>query len=185
MLDFILKSNQIKDIKEEAAKTLLKNPDVVFEEMMRLPIERDDLAFWKMFVARWQGSLKYLDDLNESSKSTDEVEQVKYEYSKRSYRLGFLVLDAIYYAVDQWEKCEEKSPLQLKLDALHCYFLPAYLADYGSLHPEEKQRAEKYIEQIASHFSERGDAQSCLNALHMIVQQYIENMHIYAQQNQV
>jgi len=162
---------------------LTANPDLVFEPRAAIGIAQADAALWTDFSAEWGGVLYLMDEMNRKRFEQGTVDEDAYEYARRSYRLGMVVLSELHDRLQAWQAGSGRdAPFAWAMHALDCYFIPGYLDDYGRAHPAKKAVCRKYVEELRGMLSGGDDARLEAAAVRLanIAGAYIRDMHVYA-----
>ncbi|WP_190287537.1 hypothetical protein [Paenibacillus darwinianus] len=169
--------------REALLERLEANPDLVFEQAVKIDVELADADFWLTFTAEWGGALHMLDQTNAKRFELGTIDEKQYEYSRRTYRLGQIVLSELYDRLRAWSEGEDAAPIcRLPLSMLDCYFIPAYLHDFGQSRPELKPLCKSYMEKVRQALTGSGSAplEETVRLLDETVGTYIRELHRYA-----
>lgn len=168
---------------EEACALLDGRADIVFDELIALEIAREDTGMWRTFAAEWGGALHLMDEMNQRRLEAGLISEAEGEFVSRTYRLGTVVLSSLYDRLAVWEAQTDgagSEPYRYAMNTLDCYFVPAYLDDYGRMHPERKQDCRRYVEAVRGQLEREAPLEAAAVSLAAVVQEYIRNLHIYA-----
>ncbi|MCS7460784.1 hypothetical protein N0M98_11575 [Paenibacillus doosanensis] len=162
----------------QARLVLAENPDMVFNEVVRITIERGDLAFWLKFTSEWGGALYFLDEKNTKQREQGAISEEEYEFSRRTYRLGLITLSGLYDKLKVWSE-REAGDYAFSMDMLECYFIPAYLQDYSEMNAVAKKQGRQYVQLVLQALENQGKPEEKLESIRQLVHEYIKNMHTY------
>jgi len=166
--------------KKQIQTMLSENPDIVFDEVIRIAIANEDIPFWLKFASEWGGALYFMDDKNAKQYEQGVIKEGEYEFARRTYRLGLITVTGLYDKLKEWSESNPNSTgYSCSLDSLECYFLPAYLKDYSGANAAAKKQGEAYIQAILNALEKRGQLEDKLGGIRDLVQEYIANMHLY------
>ncbi|WP_409341923.1 hypothetical protein [Paenibacillus sp. MBLB4367] len=166
---------------EEAARMLAANPDLVFDERIRIDIPGEDAEFWLKFASEWGGALYLLDETNKKRYEKQLIEPAQYEYARRTYRLGLIALSQLYDLLKAWNEGEDRSlPFVYVMSSLDCYFIPAYLEDFSRVQPSLKNECDCYVRLVMDKLASKASIDDAISALQTMVGEYIRNIHVYA-----
>jgi hypothetical protein len=166
-----------------AREALAANPDLVFESVTTLPILAKDAALWTDFSAEWGGVLYLMEEMNRKRFEQGLIDEDAYEYARRTYRLGMIVLSELHDRLQVWRAGgDREAPYAWELHVLDCYFISGYLDDYGRAHPADKPVCRGYVEKLREQISGGDDAvlETAAVRLAAVAGAYIRDMHIYA-----
>jgi len=173
----------LPESEEDVRTALAANPDLVFEPRATIEIAQADAALWTDFSAEWGGVLYLMDEMNGKRFEQGLVDEEAYEYARRTYRLGMILLSELHDRLQAWQAgSERESPYGWPLHALDCYLIPGYLDDYGRAHPAKKPACRKYVEALRSSLSggEEARLEAAAMRLANVAGAYIRGMHVYA-----
>lgn len=174
-------STALSSAKADARLRLLANPDLVFEEIIRLTIRAADADYWLTFASEWGGAVYLLDEKNTKRYERGELPHETYEIVRRTYRLGLMTLSALYDRLKAWKDGGAADDYTLSLNQIDCYLLPGYLHDYCGLQAASLRTVgEAYMQRMSEAFGEGETRVARVEALHTLVQEYIEQLHWYA-----
>lgn len=167
--------------KNKQVQTMLTgNPDVVFEEALRITIANQDIDFWLKFASEWGGVLYFMDDKNTKQFEQGVIDEGEYEFSRRTYRLGLITVTGLYDKLKEWSHSSSSGgDYTYSMDSLECYFIPAYLKDYSGANAAAKKQGETYIQLILSAMEQQDKLEDKLGSIQELVHEYITNMHQY------
>lgn len=166
---------------EEARRLLAANPDLVFDERIRIDILPADAAFWLKFASEWGGALYLLDETNKKRYEKELIDQTQYEYARRTYRLGMIALSNLYDLLKAWQESDDREvPFAYAMSSLDCYFIPAYLEDFRGVQPSLKENCDRYIRLVMEKLSGKASIEDAISALQTMVGEYIRSIHLYA-----
>ncbi|WP_028551091.1 hypothetical protein [Paenibacillus sp. UNC451MF] len=161
---------------------LSENPDMVFEEVVTITIDKDDMDFWLKFTSEWGGVLYYLDERNSRQHEQGHIGQDQYEFIRRTYRLGLITTTGLHDKLKLSKDEAGEDEYAFSMDSLECYFIPAYLREYCSSNNVLKALGEKYIQSMLQGLESYGKPEEKLASIQQLVEEYITNMHNYAKQ---
>ncbi|WP_282937128.1 hypothetical protein [Paenibacillus sp. RC67] len=161
---------------------LSENPDVVFDEVVKITIDEQDMDFWLKFSSEWGGVLYYLDERNARQHEQGLIGQEQYEFIRRTYRLGLITTTGLYDKLKQSMEEAGEVDYTFSMDSLECYFIPAYLREYCSSNEALKRLEEKYVQSMMRGLESYGKPEEKLASIQQLVEEYITNMHSYAKQ---
>ncbi|HUC91818.1 MAG TPA: hypothetical protein VMS09_07305 [Paenibacillus sp.] len=159
------------------------DPDLVFEQRIAVEVEPAHADFWLTFAAEWGGALHMLDETNAKRFELGTIDESQYEYARRSYRLGQIVLSELY---DRLKASSEHGggaqSFRLPFGMLDCYFVPAYLHDFGQARPDLKPLCKAYIEKVRQALTDNGGAplEETVRLLDETVGTYIRELRRFA-----
>ncbi len=166
-----------------AQEALAANPDLVFDSVTMLQILAKDASLWTDFSAEWGGVLYLMDEMNRKRFEQGMIDEDSYEYARRTYRLGMIVLSELHDRLQAWRVGDEReASFEWKLHVLDCYFISGYLDDYGRAHPAKKPICRGYVEKLREQLSGGDDAslEKAATRLAAVAGAYIRDMHRYA-----
>ncbi|WP_054797485.1 MULTISPECIES: hypothetical protein [unclassified Paenibacillus] len=173
--------NQRNGSAEEARRLLAANPDLVFDERIRIDIGTKDADFWLKFASEWGGALYLLDETNKKRHENGLIDPTSYEYARRTYRLGLITLSELYDKLKAWNGGDERAePYVYAMNSLDCFFVPAYLEDFSRVQPSLKPACDEAVGRILTQLAGKADLEDVSEALNAMVGQYIRHMHEYA-----
>lgn len=173
--------NRRMESAEEAKRLLESNPDLVFDERIRIEIGTEEADFWLKFASEWGGALYLLDETNKKRYENGLMDETAYEYARRTYRLGLITLSELYDKLKAWNDGEERiGSFVYAMNSLDCYFVPAYLEDFSRVQPSLKASCDAAVEHILSQLAGKAALEVVSEALNAMVGQYIRHMHEYA-----
>ncbi|WP_281889767.1 hypothetical protein [Paenibacillus sp. YYML68] len=177
-----VQSEQQRREAEEARRLLAANPDLVFEERIRLTLEKADAEFWLKFALEWGGALYLLDETNKKRYEKGLIEHDAYEYARRTYRLGLITLSQLYDGLKEWEAAgHNPATYTYSMNSIDCSFIPAYLDDFSRVHAAGAESCARWIEAIRQQLSALGPSDEAARAIHTMVSEYITHIHLYAE----
>jgi len=173
----------LPDSEADVRAALAANPDLVFEPIATIGIATADAALWTDFSAEWGGVLYLLDEVNRKRFEQGLIDEEAYEYARRTYRLGMIVLSELHDRLQAWQAGSgREEPFAWEMHALDCYFVAGYLDDYGRANPEKKPACRRYVEALRSTLSEGDEArlEAAAARIANVAGAYIRDMHVYA-----
>ncbi|CAM4338103.1 hypothetical protein [Paenibacillus tarimensis] len=171
------------DSEEEARAALEANPDYVFEPRLIVEIEPETAGFWTSFSSEWGGALYLMDETNRKRYENGMIDEQHYEYAKRSYRLGLIGLTELHDRLAAWQSGSGEGAYPFQMHTLDCFFIPAYLQDYGKMHPGKKEQCGQIVQLIRDKLSEKGTLEETARSIEILAVTYITHLHEYANQS--
>jgi hypothetical protein len=168
-----------KSYAAEAKMALSDNPDVVFEEVIKIKIKTDDFDFWLKFSSEWGGVLYLMDEKNAKQLEENQISEQEYEFSRRSFRLGLITLSTFYDQLKAWADSKTEDYI-FSMNTLDCFYMPVYLNDYVQFNKIAQEQCEVYTQAILYVLGGQGDLKARVEAVENLVQEYIENIHLYS-----
>ncbi|WP_235941497.1 hypothetical protein [Paenibacillus puerhi] len=166
---------------EEARRLLDNNPDLVFEERARVEIPEEAAEFWLKFAGEWGGALYLLDETNKKRYERGLLDEERYEWARRCYRLGLLGLSDLYDRLKPWkEEGKSRGRFVYAMNSIDCFLIPGYLDDYSRVHEAGAASCRYWIEAIREQLSRQAPVEEAVSAIHTMVSEYISRMHLYA-----
>jgi hypothetical protein len=167
---------------EEARQLLDANPDLIFEERIRIEIPSKFAEFMLKFSSEWGGTLYLLDEMNQKRYENGMLDHSEYEYARRTYRLGLITLSTLYDNLKAWYDNTENhtSSYFYSMNSLDCFFIPGYMEDYNRVHPAGQSISDMLINEIKLALSGPTSIEEAVRAIETMVGEYIRNIHLYA-----
>ncbi|MNI10024.1 hypothetical protein D3C73_631160 [compost metagenome] len=175
-----------QELRLQAKKLLAANPDIVFDERVRIEIPVEDVPFWLRFSSEWGGAVYLLDETNNTRVEHGLITQEHYEFSKRTYRLGLIILSGLYDQLKAWQdglaqpSTDHKETYVYEMNTLDCFFIPAYLDDFSRIQTMDKESCEKYIQLILVQLTSKTTIDEAVHAIETMADEYIRNIHLWA-----
>ncbi|MEK8132170.1 hypothetical protein WMW72_30155 [Paenibacillus filicis] len=167
--------------REEARKLLEQNPDIVFQERLRLDISEDAAEFWLKFTAEWGGALYLLDETNKKRFEHGLLDEQSYEGLRRTYRLGLITLSELHDRLKAWkEQGMQDGSFVYSMSSIDCFLIPGYLDDFSRVHEAGSDACRYWIDAIRNGLSVKVPIEQAVGAIHAMVSEYILRLHIYA-----
>lgn len=178
------KQEALRAASQDEARQLLRNrPDLVFDELLTLEIDLQDVQLWLGFAAEWGGALHLMDEMNTRRIEAGLIGEADGEFVSRTYRLGTVVLSGLYDRLALRQSADREAgseSFRYAMNALDCYFIPAYLDDYGRMHAQRKDDCRRYIAAVRARLEQTAPLEEAAASLQTVVQEYIRNLHHYA-----
>jgi hypothetical protein len=165
---------------EQAKKQLAANPDSIFDEVIRIRIKKEDIAFWMRFSSEWGGVLYVLDERNTKQRESGHLTEEAYELTRRSLRLGMITLSELYDKLKAWSE-ERDEEYVYSMNTLECFYMPVYLNDFEQIRKAEQSYCEIYTQVILHQLSKQGELEERLQAIEALVKEYTQHIHLYSQ----
>lgn len=164
----------------QAKGQLAKNPDSIFDEVVKIIIKKDDIPFWMRFTSEWGGVLYVFDERNTKQREVGQLTEEAFELTRRSLRLGMITLSELYDKLKAWSEERDEDYLY-SMNTLDCFYMPVYLNDFEQIRKAEQTYCEIYTQVILHQLSKQGELEDRLKAIEALVKEYTLNIHLYSQ----
>ncbi|MDQ1913086.1 hypothetical protein RAC89_22080 [Paenibacillus sp. GD4] len=158
---------------------LSDNPDVVFNEMIRIIIKAEDFDFWLRFSSEWGGVLYVFDERNTKQLEAGHITEEAHENTRRSLRLGMITLSGLYDALKAWSDQHQEDYIY-SMNTLDCFYIPVYLNDFEQIRKSDSDKCGIYTQVILHQLSKQGELKERLASIEETVKEYTANIHLYS-----
>lgn len=160
-------------LKSQAKIAIYDDSEIVNREVIKIKIKYDDIGFWSKFLMDWSIALEQMHKRDKKLLEQGSLKKEDYEVNKKTRDLALTTLAILNNELIEWIDTEN-SDFIYKMNAMDCYFIPAYLDDYKTVNKLMESRCETYIQAMLHALSLSGNLDERLEAIETLMDEYIE-----------
>lgn len=164
---------QGKTLKSQAKTVIYDDSEIINKEVTAIKIKKEDIEFWNKFLLDWTSALDIMYKHEKELFEQGQFNAEDYDFNKRTYDLGLTTLAILFDQLREWKDTEDSNFIY-RMNAMDCYFIPAYLDDYKAVNKLTADKCDLYVQVILHALSLNGNLDERLDTIEALVDEYIE-----------